>query len=28
VKVVPLPQRTFICASVPEVIYDNATPAS
>jgi hypothetical protein len=25
---VQLPTRTFICASVPAVVYDNATPAS
>jgi hypothetical protein len=28
VKVVPLPQRTFICASVPKIIYDRAAPTS
>jgi hypothetical protein len=25
---VPLPTRTFICASVPAIVYDHATPAS
>jgi hypothetical protein len=28
VKAVPLPQKAFVCSSVPEVVYDNATPAT